>query len=98
MIVCFEETGTVAVKTRRDCKLVYGMQRSEKIATAVVEQAHGSSSTRAISRDLDIPYSTVRRVLYYVLKFYRYAIRTNCIDARKLFALMFLVRTTEDNL
>lgn len=62
MMFRFEESGILAVKLGRGCKPSV-MQRAVEIVTAVVAQvtknAHGIISERAISRNLDIPHSTV---------------------------------------
>lgn len=106
MILRFEETGAFNVKPGRGRKPT-PVQKAEEVATAVVQQgaasAHGSSSARAISRELDMPVTTVWRVMRNILKFYPYKIAhtqqllSGDNEVRKTFALMFIARMTVDD-
>ncbi|GBN54343.1 hypothetical protein AVEN_211422-1 [Araneus ventricosus] len=76
------------------------------LATAVVEASsqsvHGSVSVPIVSRVLDMPYSTVRKILRRILNFYPYKIEhVNLLqdgdsDVGTTFALEFLARIVVD--
>ena len=66
MIQKFEETGYLGVKQERGRKRISN-ETVEEMALAVVEREFGSqystSSARAMSCDLSLPWSTVRKIL-----------------------------------
>ncbi|GBN74050.1 hypothetical protein AVEN_203145-1 [Araneus ventricosus] len=72
----------------------------EGVAIAVVEASslspHGSASVPVFSRVLDMPYSTVRRILRRILNIYPYKIKSVHLlqdgdsEVRTIFALEFL--------
>ncbi|GBL93870.1 hypothetical protein AVEN_153630-1 [Araneus ventricosus] len=76
------------------------------VATAVVEASsnspHISVSVPVVSRVLDMPYSTVRKILRRILNFYPYKIkpvrllRNADSEVRTTFALEFLARMVVD--
>ncbi|GBO08863.1 hypothetical protein AVEN_158168-1 [Araneus ventricosus] len=76
------------------------------MSIAVVEASslspHGSASVPVFSRVLDMPYSTVRRILRRILNFYPYKIKSVHLlqdgdsEVRTTFALEFLARMVVD--
>lgn len=106
MIQRFETTGSLARHPGRGRKAV-SQQQVEEVATAIVEQEmtnmQGTSSARAISRQTDIPYSTVWKILHRILKFYPYKIcpvqelLPGDAATRIEFALRFLARMEVDD-
>ncbi|GFW26092.1 uncharacterized protein TNCV_3308631 [Trichonephila clavipes] len=77
MIMKLEETGNLDVLIGRGRKPV-GTETGEEVTTAMVERASSSifssASGRSVSRELEIPWSTVRKILRYILKWYPYKI------------------------
>ncbi|GFW55574.1 hypothetical protein TNCV_119581 [Trichonephila clavipes] len=69
------------VLPRRGRKPV-GTESVEEVATAVVERAsssiYSSAGGRSDLRDLEIPWSPVRKIQRYVLKWYPYKIHVMC--------------------
>lgn len=105
MIAKFEETGSFHVKRGRGRKPV-SAAALEDVATALQEQTisdAGISSARGISRMLDMPISTVRKVLRNILRCYPYKIThvqqllPADLESRGSFALRFLARMEVDN-
>ncbi|GFV19737.1 uncharacterized protein TNCV_479631 [Trichonephila clavipes] len=78
MIMKFEETGNLGVLPRRGRKPV-GTETVEEVATAIVERTsssiYSSTNGRSVSRELEIPCSTIRKILGCILKAYPYNIR-----------------------
>ncbi|GFS55236.1 hypothetical protein TNCV_2789401 [Trichonephila clavipes] len=74
MITKFEETGELGELPRRGRKTV----GTERVATAVVEKPfssiYSSANGRSVLRELEISWSTLRKILRYVLKWYPYKI------------------------
>lgn len=78
----------------------------EDVATAVVDASnqspHGNVSVPVVSLVLDIPYSTVRKILRRILHFYPFKIKpvhqlqAGDSEVRKTFALQFLARMEVD--
>ncbi|GBL91048.1 hypothetical protein AVEN_184431-1 [Araneus ventricosus] len=104
-IARFKKIGHLGVQSGRGCKST----RSgviEDVATAIVEQlvdkVVGCSSACAVSRHLDVPYSTLRNVLRKMVHFFSYKISHNqqllAINKEKrlTFALTFLARVEVD--
>ena len=77
MIHRFETTGTLAWQPGQGRK-VTSQQQVEDVATAFIEQAmknmQSTSSARAISRYVHIPYSMLRKILNLMFQFYPYKI------------------------
>ncbi|GFS70699.1 uncharacterized protein TNCV_520861 [Trichonephila clavipes] len=77
MIKKFQGTGDLSVMPERGRKSV-GTESVEQIATAVIEIAsssiYSSASGRSMSRELEIPWSSLRKILRYILKWYPYNI------------------------
>lgn len=106
MVERFETTGTLGVQPGRGRKGIK-QEQMEEVATAVMDQAiankQGTSSARAISRQTDIPFSTVQKILRKILKFYPYKIThiqellPGDTNTRFEFALRFLARMEVDN-
>ena len=106
MIERFETTGTLGVQSGRGRKRIKQEQIKE-VATAVVDQAtantQGNSSARSISKQTDIPFSTVQKILRKIIKFYPYKITSNQQllpgdrNTRLEFALRFLARLEVDD-
>ncbi|GBL86262.1 hypothetical protein AVEN_131989-1 [Araneus ventricosus] len=78
-----QQNSVAAVKEFRRMKQTEDESKSrlsvEDVATAVVESSiqspHGSVSVPVVSRVLDMPYSTVRKILRRILNFYPYKIK-----------------------
>ncbi|GBM24460.1 hypothetical protein AVEN_41105-1 [Araneus ventricosus] len=100
MIDKFEESGSFHVKCGRGRKAITSTSM-EDVATALQEassSALGTSSARGISRTLNMPVSTVRKILRNILQCYPFKI-TNIqelvaadLPKRKAYALQFLAR------
>ena len=78
MIAKFEETGSFDVKRGRGRKPV-SAAAVQDVATALQEQTSndtGISSARGISRMLDMPISTMRKVLRNMLRCYPYKVNS----------------------
>lgn len=77
MIMKFEATGDFGVQPGRGRKPVANETVAD-VTTAVVERAstsrYSSASARSVSRELAIPWSTVRKILRSILKWYPYKI------------------------
>ena len=75
MIQKFEEIGNLGVMRGRGRKRISN-ETVDEVAFAIVERESGSqnyaSSTRAVSRDLSLPWSAVRKILSSILKWYPY--------------------------
>ncbi|GFW72372.1 hypothetical protein TNCV_704091 [Trichonephila clavipes] len=73
----FKKTGNLGVLFGRGRKLA-GTEFVEEVATAVGERTsssiYSSANGRSVSRDLENPWSTVRKILQYILKLYSYKI------------------------
>ncbi|GBM40408.1 hypothetical protein AVEN_122628-1 [Araneus ventricosus] len=71
MITKCEDAGELGVLKGRWRKQL-SSETAEEVVLAVVERASGSqyssTSARAVSRDLSLPWSTVRKVLRYIVK------------------------------
>ena len=105
MITKFEKTGSFDVKRDRGRKSVLAAA-VEDVATALKEQTNsdaGINSARGISRMLDMPISTVRKVTWNILRCYPYKIThaqqllPEDMESRESFALRFPARMEMDN-
>ncbi|GFS81052.1 hypothetical protein TNCV_1223401 [Trichonephila clavipes] len=97
----FEETGNLRVPPRRGRKLV-STESVKEVPTAVSERAstsiYSSASGRSVPRELEIPWSTVRKILRYILKWYPYKIHlmpTLKAQGHKIRVIIFNSRYTE---
>ena len=104
MIAQFEKTGNLRFQAGLGRKPT--RSEVEDVATVIVEQSMdnvaGCSTARAVSRSLNVPYSTVQNILRKMVHFFPYKIRYNQqllpIDREKrlTFALTFLARVEVD--
>ncbi|GFW59740.1 uncharacterized protein TNCV_4718321 [Trichonephila clavipes] len=102
MIMKFEETGNFF-----GCAARKRTETVEEVATAMVERAsssiYSSASGRSVSRELEISWSTVQKILRYILKWYPYKIhvmqtlKPHDQKTRLEFACRFLVRMEVDD-
>ncbi|GBM62572.1 hypothetical protein AVEN_95550-1 [Araneus ventricosus] len=105
MIDKFEESGSFDVKCGRGRKAI-ALTSLEDVATALQEassSALGTCSAQGISRTLDIPVSTVRKILRNILQCYPFKIThvqelvLADLPKREAFALQFLALMEVDN-
>ncbi|GBL74144.1 hypothetical protein AVEN_231033-1 [Araneus ventricosus] len=105
MIDQFEESGSFGVKCGRGKKAI--ASTSVEDVTTALQKASSSAlvtcSARGISRTLDIPVSTIRKILRNILQCYPFKI-THAqelvpadLPKREAFALQFLARMEVDN-
>ncbi|GBN55605.1 hypothetical protein AVEN_170805-1, partial [Araneus ventricosus] len=101
----FEESGSFDVKCGRGRKVIASTS-VEDVATAFQEapsSALGTCSARGISRTLDMPVSTVRKILRNILQYYPFKIThiqglgPSDLPKQETFALQSLARMEEDN-
>lgn len=105
MMAKFEATGLLSVAPGRGRKPA-SVETEEVVALAVeeatMESTHGTCSVRAVARRMDVPWSTVYKIVRKVLQFYPYKIKhvqelqRNDPAARESFALEFLARMEVD--
>ncbi|GBM29923.1 hypothetical protein AVEN_111231-1 [Araneus ventricosus] len=102
MIDKFEESGSFDVKCDRG-RTAIASTSVEDVATALQEEssrAFGTCSAGGISRTLDMPLSTARKILRNILPFKITHIQKLVpadLPKREAFALQFLTRMTVDN-
>ena len=106
MISRFETTGSLGVQRGRGRKPI-GAEVVSEVATAVVEQSltndRGISSARAVSRQLDVSYGTVWKILRKIVHFFPYKISHKQqllgtdTERRLSFALTFIARMEVDD-
>ncbi|GFV56749.1 uncharacterized protein TNCV_2539511 [Trichonephila clavipes] len=106
MIMKFEETGNLGVLPGRGRKSV-GTETVEEVATAMVERASSSiystASGRSASHELEISWSTERKILRFILKWNPYKIhvmqtlKPQDKKARLEFACRFFARMEVDD-
>jgi hypothetical protein len=106
MVKKFEITGFLKVQSGRGQKPV-PQDKIEEVATVIVDREQDSiadtSSARGVARNLDMPYSTVWKILRKIIHFYPYKIsqvkelHNNDHDKRLSFALTFLAGMEVDN-
>lgn len=106
MIKKFEETGKLDILPGRGRKKV-DISSIEDIATAAVDLASqssfGNASVPAIANEVDMPISTVRKVMRQILRYYPYKIQRvqqliqGDTESRLSFSLQFLARMNVDN-
>ncbi|GBN57629.1 hypothetical protein AVEN_214645-1 [Araneus ventricosus] len=105
MIDKFEELGSFDLKCGRGRKAIASTS-VEDVATTLQELSSGAlgkCSARGISRTLDMPVSTVCKILRNILKFYPFKIAyvqelvPADLSKREAFALQFLARMEVDN-
>ncbi|GBN35733.1 hypothetical protein AVEN_251779-1 [Araneus ventricosus] len=105
MIQKFETTGQLGILPGRGRKQIPSSS-VEDVNTAVVEarsqSPHGSASAPVVSRVLDIPYSTVRKILRQILNFFPtkakpvHLFQDGDSEIRITFELEFHARTVVD--
>ncbi|GBM10613.1 hypothetical protein AVEN_21932-1 [Araneus ventricosus] len=105
MIPKFETTGQLDFLPSRGRKQIPSSS-IENVATEVVEASsqspHGSVSVPVVSRVLDMPYSTARKILRRILNFYPYKIKPvhllqdGDLEVRTTFALEFFAGMVAD--
>ncbi|GBO24653.1 hypothetical protein AVEN_112780-1 [Araneus ventricosus] len=105
MIDKFEESGSFDMKCGRGRKAIASTS-VEEVATALQEassSALGTYGARGFSRTLDMPVSTVRKILRSILQCYPFKITyiqelvSADLPKRKVFDLQFLARVEVDN-
>ncbi len=73
MIKKFEKTGSMKVQLGRERKPV-SQDTSEEVATAIFDRSQYSiadtSSASGVARNLEMPYSTVWKILWKIIHFY----------------------------
>ncbi len=106
MIQKFEETGSFEVKSGRGRKSIASTSVVEDVATALEEGTSSgvqTCSARGIARCLDMPASTVHKIIRNILHCYPYKIThvqellPADLPRRQAFALEFLARMAVDN-
>ncbi|KFM77225.1 hypothetical protein X975_20207, partial [Stegodyphus mimosarum] len=105
MVATFEKTGSQKVQSGRGRKPV-SQDTIEAVATAIVDRGPdniaATSSARGVAWNMDMPYSTVWKILRKIINFYPYKIsRVEELlypdhDKQLTFALTFLVRMEVD--
>lgn len=106
MVAKFEKTGSLKVQSGRGRKPV-PQDTIEAVATAIVDRGQdniaATSSARGVARNMDMPYSTVWKIVRKIIHFYPYKIsRVQELlytdhDKRLTFALTFLARMEVDD-
>ncbi|GFV86629.1 uncharacterized protein TNCV_4184831 [Trichonephila clavipes] len=105
MVTKFEETGTLNVRSGRGKKPVYA-EAIEKVALQVEEDKSSnvlaSTSVRRVAEALDLPRSTVQKIMRNILRYYPYKLQfvqelfPHDFETRHLFSLQFLARLEVD--
>ncbi|GFX49148.1 uncharacterized protein TNCV_5041421 [Trichonephila clavipes] len=105
MVTKFEETGSLNVRSGRGEKPV-SAEAIEKIALQVEEDKSSnvlaSTSVRRVAEALDLPRSTVQKIMRNILRYYPYKLQfvqellPHDFETRHLFSLQFLARLEVD--
>ncbi|GFV41160.1 transposable element tc3 transposase [Trichonephila clavipes] len=105
MVTKFEETGSLNVCSGRGRKPV-STEAIEKVALQVEEDkasnVQASTSVRLVAEALDLPRSTVQKIMRNILRYYPYKLQLvqellpHHFETRHLFALQFLARLEVD--
>ncbi|GFS56721.1 uncharacterized protein TNCV_2221611 [Trichonephila clavipes] len=105
MVTKFEETGSLNVRSGRGRKPV-SAEAIEKVALQVEEDkasnVQGSTSVRLVAEALDLPRSTVQKIMRNILHYYPYKLQLvqellpHDFETRHLFSLQFLARLEVD--
>ncbi|GBL84602.1 hypothetical protein AVEN_191068-1 [Araneus ventricosus] len=105
MIQKFETTEQLGILPGRGRKQIPSSSVEDvntEVVEAISQSPHGSVSVPFVSRVLDMPYSTVRKLLLWILNFYPYKIKLMHLlqegdsEVRTTFALEFLARMVVD--
>ena len=106
MVTKFEETGSFNVRPGRGRKPV-STEAIENVALKVEEvkdsNMHASTSARRVAEELDMPLSTVLKILHNVLRYYPYKLQNvqkllpHDFETRHRFSLQFLARLEVDS-
>ncbi|GFV30855.1 uncharacterized protein TNCV_4012891 [Trichonephila clavipes] len=105
MITKFEETGSLNVRSRRGRKPV-STEAIEKVALQVEEDkasnVQASTSVRRVAEALDLPRSTVQKIMRNILRYYPYKLQLvqellpHDFETHHLFSLQCLARLEVD--
>ncbi|GFW16200.1 protocadherin-like wing polarity protein stan [Trichonephila clavipes] len=102
MVTKFEETGSLNVRSGREKKPV-STEAIEKVALQVEEDKSSnvlaSTSVRRVAEALDLPRSTVQKIMRNILRYYPYKLQfvlPHDFETRHLFSLQFLARLEVD--
>ncbi|GFW58337.1 transposable element tc3 transposase [Trichonephila clavipes] len=105
MVTKFEETGSLNVRSGRGKKPV-SAEAIEKVALQVEEDKSSnvlaSTSVRRVAEALDLPRSTVQKIMRNILRYYPYKLQfvqeflPHDFETRHLFSLQFLARLEVD--
>ncbi|GFV55484.1 uncharacterized protein TNCV_3776711 [Trichonephila clavipes] len=105
MVTKFEKTGSLNVRSGRGKKPV-SAEAIEKIALQVEEDNSSnvlaSTSVRRVAEALDLPRSTVQKIMRNILRYYPYKLQfvqellPHDFETRHLFSLQFLARLEVD--
>ncbi|GFV13635.1 catalase [Trichonephila clavipes] len=105
MVTKFEETGSLNVRSGRGKKPV-SVEAIEKVALQVEEDKSSnvlaSTSVRRVQEALDLPCSTVQKIMRNILRYYPYKLQfvqellPHDFETRHLFSLQFLARLEVD--
>ncbi|GFW82231.1 transposable element Tcb2 transposase [Trichonephila clavipes] len=105
MVTKFEETGSLNVRSGRGKKPV-SAEAIEKVALQVEEDKSSnvlaSTSVRRVAEVLDLPCSTVQKIMQNILRYYPYKLQfvqellPHDFETRHLFSLQFLARLEVD--
>ncbi|GFX16657.1 transposable element tc3 transposase [Trichonephila clavipes] len=105
MVTKFVETGSLNVRSGRGKKLV-STKAIEKVALQVEEDKSSNvlarASARRVAEALDLPRSTVQKIMRNILHYYPYKVQfvqellPHDIETRHLFSLQFLARLEVD--
>ncbi|GFV60772.1 uncharacterized protein TNCV_1780761 [Trichonephila clavipes] len=105
MVTKFEETGSLNVRSGRGRKSV-SAEAIEKVALQVEEDkasnVQASTSARRVAEALDLPRSTVQKIMRNILRYYPYKLQLvqellpHDFETRHLFSLQFLARLKVD--
>ncbi|GFV73038.1 uncharacterized protein TNCV_3398161 [Trichonephila clavipes] len=107
MVTKFEETGSLNVRSRRG-KQPVSAEAIEKVALQVEEDKSSnvlaSTNVRRVAEALDLPRSTVQKIMRNILRYYPYKLQfvlellPHDFETRHLFSLQFLARFEVDGL
>ncbi|GFV88449.1 transposable element tc3 transposase [Trichonephila clavipes] len=106
MVTKYEETGSLNVRSGRGRKPV-SAEAIEKVALQVEENkasnVQASTSVRRVAEALDLPRSTVQKIMRNILRYYPYKAQLvqellpHDFETRHLFSLQFLARLEVDS-
>ncbi|GFW02944.1 uncharacterized protein TNCV_683701 [Trichonephila clavipes] len=106
MVTKFEETGSLNIRSGRGRKPV-SEEAIEKVALQVEEDkasnVQASTSVRLVAESLDLPRSTVQKIMRNILRYYPYKLQLvqetlpHDFKTRHMFSLQFLPRLEVDS-